>query len=796
MKKHISTFAWFLVGLAGWFGNWGGMYVSAQQETGPASDGRIMAGLLGEIGFSVPENLQKNLELLHLQKSQTPAGTLSENGLKIRDPKLRQTAGTGETAGTEKTAGKQRAHRADIIPAALPNGKNEIQLTGAEEPLETVPSEGPTENAVLEEPASLELADLMPLESAQESGTPNGSLEGLPETQTETQTETVSEVLAEDPFSEAPAGAAGETASRAEPLTDLGADPENGFLQNSEIQSAPVEPAVGQNAAPLAEVGQNAQGNAERSAELVPLETLEPLGDVESAPLLPQPRVTPVGNGTFTEAAQETSEVPEMGLKAAEPQSAGGAGVIQGNGKPGETALEGIQVARLTVEKTAPEEIQVGTPSTWTITVRNEGKTAASGVQIHDTVPEGTQLVNTQPPARVSEDGEITWNVGTMPAGTMAVVKMVLRPTREGEIGSIASVSTRSEASAKAVATRPLLKVETFGEKKVLLGEPVELSIVVSNPGTGIARNVVLSETVPPELQFEGGAELLYPVGDLLPGESKTTKLPLTAVRPGKFANRILARSESDLEMESVLEMEVTAPAISLKLQGPSRRFLEKESTFRLTLSNLGTASAKNAEFYVTVPNGWKFVRANNLGTFLPEYGRTVWKLEELEAGGCAEAEVVLAPMEIGSFTLQCEANADICQPSADSKNVTVEGIAALMFQVVDSNDPIQVGEDTQYTVEVVNQGSRQAENVQVTVNIPAGLELVACEERARTARVPGGKRLLFEQIPTLGPKAAKVYRFTLRGVASGDQRVSVDLSSREFQDPIVKEESTRVFAE
>ena len=152
--------------------------------------------------------------------------------------------------------------------------------------------------------------------------------------------------------------------------------------------------------------------------------------------------------------------------------------------------------------------------------------------------------------------------------------------------------------------------------------------------------------------------------------------------------------------------------------------------------------------------------------------------------------------MEIGSFTLQCEANADICQPSADSKNVTVEGIAALMFQVVDSNDPIQVGEDTQYTVEVVNQGSRQAENVQVTVNIPAGLELVACEERARTASVQGGKRLLFEQIPTLGPKAAKVYRFTLRGVASGDQRVSVDLSSRDFQDPIVKEESTRVFAE
>lgn len=864
MKKHISTFAWFLFGLTVWFGSRGGMFVSAQQKTGPASDGRITAALLEEIGFSVPDFLQKNLDSAALKRNRTAAvRTGMETERNVQDPNLLPAASV--EASMSASSGKRAPHRADIIPSAIPGGKNGILLTSAEELLETAIPEGSEENAHSQEPKALELADLIPLEAVegqdgQDGGNGQDGLEvgkteesakrsanapseermpaaqdpaetnGLLEEGSEAQTETVSEALSEDPFMDAPNTSADAAAPQTESLAGLEAALEDGPSQNKEIPSRPVDseavPLEGTSlgsapleTAPLETAPQEAaslesaavqetealqetappaetEQKAEENAQLVPLESLDSLEDPRPAPIMPQPLEKSAGQNTFTEVVPETLETPGMDLKAAEPQSADGPAVIQGNGKPGETALEGIQVARLTVEKTAPAEIQVGAPSVWTITVRNEGKTAASGVQIHDMVPEGTQLVNTQPSAIVSKDGEITWNVGTMPSGTMAVVKMELMPTREGEIGSIASVSTRSEASAKAVATRPVLKVETFGEEKVLLGEPVELSIVVSNPGTGTARNVILSETVPPELQFEGGAELLYPVGDLLPGESKTTKLPLTAVRPGKFVNRILAKSESNLQTESVLEMEVTAPAISLKLQGPGRRFLEKESTFRLTLSNTGTASAKNAEFYVTVPNGWKFVRANNLGTFLPDYGRAVWKLEELEAGKSAEAEIVLAPMEIGSFTLQCEANADICQPSADSKNVTVEGIAALMFQVVDSNDPIQVGEDTQYTVEVVNQGSRQAENVQVAVDIPAGLELIACEERARTANVQGGKQLLFEQIPTLGPKASKVYRFTLRGVMSGDQRVSVKLSSKEFQDPIVKEESTRVFAE
>jgi uncharacterized repeat protein (TIGR01451 family) len=196
------------------------------------------------------------------------------------------------------------------------------------------------------------------------------------------------------------------------------------------------------------------------------------------------------------------------------------------------------------------------------------------------------------------------------------------------------------------------------------------------------------------------------------------------------------------------------------------------------------------------IPNGWEFLSANHLGTYMKENQTVVWKLEELGPAATAEAELVLVPKEIGNFAMSYSAVADSCQTVNGTKNLSVEGIAALMFQVVDSNDPVQIGEDTKYTVEVVNQGSKPAEDVQVTINVPSGLQIVSSEETARSVNLDDGAQIVFQPISSLAPKATKVYRFTLRGVTSGDQRVVLKLSSREFQTPIIKEESTRVFAE
>src|SRR5262249_46491278 len=60
----------------------------------------------------------------------------------------------------------------------------------------------------------------------------------------------------------------------------------------------------------------------------------------------------------------------DVGTSGASDQISG----IEGGGRPGHKQLEGMQAPSLTLEKIAPQEIQVGKPAVFQIKVRNAGR--------------------------------------------------------------------------------------------------------------------------------------------------------------------------------------------------------------------------------------------------------------------------------------------------------------------------------------------------------------------------------------------------------------------------------------
>ena len=97
-----------------------------------------------------------------------------------------------------------------------------------------------------------------------------------------------------------------------------------------------------------------------------------------------------------------------------------------------------------------------------------------------------------------------------------------------------------------------------------MIGEPLLLKIRVSNPGSGAASGVVLTENVPSELKHEAGQELEVEIGTLKPGESRELELSLTAAQAGHAVNLLTARGEANLRIEDRTELDVLAPALKL----------------------------------------------------------------------------------------------------------------------------------------------------------------------------------------------------------------------------------------
>lgn len=467
---------------------------------------------------------------------------------------------------------------------------------------------------------------------------------------------------------------------------------------------------------------------------------------------------------------------------------------IEGAGKPGPEQISGPQTPSLTIRKTAPAEVSVGKPAKLEITVKNIGTVAAEEVVVRDEVPAGARLINTTPAAETSRDGVLLWHLGTIEPNAEATAVMEVLPIQEGEIGSVASVAFQVSTSARSLATRPQLQVEHTGPAQVLAGEDVVFNIKLSNPGTGVATNVVIQEVVPEGLQHFDGRELEYPVGSLRPGETRLLELKLKAKEPGKVENVLVARADADIHVEDVYQLEVVAPQLSIDVEGPKRRYLNRKAAVQITVANPGTAPARRVELVAKLPRGVKFVNTNNAGQYDASRHVVVWNLEELPAGEMGTVEIQTNAVEMGRQEFHFEARSASGLSDVATHDITVEGMAALLFTVTDVNDPIEIGGETTYDVQIVNQGSKASNNLRLAAILPEGMEAVAGEGPTRESI--SGKMITFEPMTRLAPQASSNYRIRIRGTTPGDKRVQIKLISDEVEQPVTKEESTHVYAD
>lgn len=539
-----------------------------------------------------------------------------------------------------------------------------------------------------------------------------------------------------------------------------------------------------------------------------------PYPDLDAAAPIPPPGDAPAGGGnplrapaTTVTAAVPFAAAPPLGpppatdlQPSAAPSRSADAGVSSGQGRPGPVQLEGVQAPQLTVEKRGPREVQVGKAARYEILVRNVGSATAHDVMLRDGVPYGTALITTTPPAspvnpaNAGPPGDLAWMLGSLPPGGQARVAMEVMPKLEGEIGSVASVTFRADASVRSRATKPDLRLDVADPKPVLIGRDVKFPITITNPGTGVATGVILEGLLPDQLTHRAGKELEFDVGQLQPGGSRTIDLSLGSTGPGVHTIRLVARADGQIEVERIIKVEITAPTLELTAEMPARRYLQRPAVCTIAMANTGTAPAKGVELAAQLPPGVKFVRANNAGYYDERTHRVLWNLEELPAAERGAVELVVMPVDLGSQKIVAAARSADGLSDQVAHTIEVEGLAAVTFEVTDSEDPIEVAGLTEYVIRVGNQGTKAASGVRLSATILGEMEPV--EAKGPAAHRIDNLTVTFEPLARLAPTEEAVYRIRVRGHRAGDQRVQVQLTSDDHPAPITKEEITRVYAD
>jgi uncharacterized repeat protein (TIGR01451 family) len=305
-----------------------------------------------------------------------------------------------------------------------------------------------------------------------------------------------------------------------------------------------------------------------------------------------------------------------------------------------------------------------------------------------------------------------------------------------------------------------------------------------------VAEDVVVTDMVPDGLSAANGQKTLsFTVGDLAPGQAKEIPVSLKADSRGKHCNDAQAKSTNAGEVKAQACTTVVEQMLTVEKSGPKEQYLGKTASYDITINNPGDVSLTGVTVSDTAPAATKIVAASGASVS----GNTAtWNLSELKAGEKKSFGVTLTSATPGSH---CNAVAVRSAEglSGNAQACTLwKGIAAMLLEMVDTVDPIQIGEATSYVVTITNQGTADDTNVKVVVKFPAGITPVSAS--GETAGRIEGSTVTFAAAARIAPKQALRWTINAKGAQAGDQRTTANYTSDLIKEPVNKEESTHVY--
>lgn len=446
------------------------------------------------------------------------------------------------------------------------------------------------------------------------------------------------------------------------------------------------------------------------------------------------------------------------------------------------------------IEKRAPAEVQVGQEAEFILVVRNTGNVVAERVRVVDRVPQGAEFNQSTPQPTSETDGVLVWSLGRMAPGEEKTIEMRITPMQTGEIGSVAEVHFQAQASVKTVVTQPKLSITKTSPAQVTIGEEVIVGLKVRNDGNGIAKDVMVETDVSEHLSHPVGRDLKSEIGTLGPGEFREIQLVLDAKSAGVVNQPIVVTGQGGLVAREALDLEVIAPQLRVSMAGPTRRFLDRQAIHKLEMVNNGTAPATNVVLMAQLPAGLDFIECDSNGSYDPQRHAVYWELSELPINQKGTVRLVTVPTQTGELAIDYKVTADLNQLAQDRAMMVVQESPELFFEIDDKADHIEVGSETEYVVRVTNQGSKAATDIRVGMAFANGIRPTEVEGTIQYQIQ--GQNVIFSPIRSLAAGEEVIIKVRGDGVAAGDHRVAVEVSSAEAPNAVMKEENTTVYAD
>jgi uncharacterized repeat protein (TIGR01451 family) len=445
--------------------------------------------------------------------------------------------------------------------------------------------------------------------------------------------------------------------------------------------------------------------------------------------------------------------------------------------------------ASLAVETNGPKALTLGKPATYIITVANQGVSEAAEVFVAVNLPQHVELENVSGSvgdADTTPEGNIQrlmWKIDRIAGRGQEKLTLELVPRTADPIDlNVEWTMAPPMTSAKLEVLEPKLTMALKGPKDVLFGQTAVYQVIVSNPGTGDAEDVVVN------LASDEGSSDAKKLGTIAAGQQKIIEVSMSASQAGPMAMHFIAKS-GDLSAEAEEKVMVRRAKLELAIEAPQLVFAGSEATYKVKVTNTGDAPAESTQVGALLPEGSEYL-GGIAGVKAAKNGQIVWSAGTLAPGASGSYEFSIEMKTAGTFEVFLQTKAGDVE-AATNASTKVEAVADLKLTVADPQGPKPVGEEVTYEITITNRGTKAARKVGVVINFSEGIDPIGVE--GGTADLASGQAV-FHPIANIEAGGAHKLKIKAKADRAGSHVFRAEVRCTDPETRLASEQTTRFF--
>ncbi|PUA79781.1 DUF11 domain-containing protein [Nocardioides currus] len=438
--------------------------------------------------------------------------------------------------------------------------------------------------------------------------------------------------------------------------------------------------------------------------------------------------------------------------------------------------------ADVSITKTAaPEPVTAGNQITYTLTARNAGPTAASGVSVVDTLPTGATYVSSNPSTGTcAVNGQtLTCDLGTVASGAAPTITVVVRVPPDSDATSLTNVARVSATTSDPNPANNTASVSTTVNRQADLsltksvspanpvpGTDVTYTLVATNNGASRAATVALTDTLPSSLAVRTattnrgtctitGNQVSCTAAGLDPGQTMqvvvTAGVPSNATTAALTNNARVGSATPDPNAANNAASATVTPAapradlVVTKQAVTSPIVAGRPVQYLVTVTNNGPSDAAAVTLADPVPGSISAISATpTAGTCSVAAGTVTCALGALASGRSVQVTVggQLAPGATGDLVNAATVSSPTTDPTPGNNTGTstapITTSADLAITKTATPRPVIDGAVATYEIVVTNNGPSVARAVSVVDPVPAALTYLGSTSSQGTCTASG----------------------------------------------------------